>query len=405
MFDVEKIRSDFPILKSRVYGKPLVYLDNAATTQKPASVLKRVQTFYTEQNSNVHRGPHFLSQVASEQYEAAREAVKGFINASEAGEIVFTRGTTESINLVSQCFCRQKLNPGDEIIITEMEHHSNLVPWQRLCEENGAVLKVLPFDDNGDLRAELLDGLLCERTRLFALTSVSNVLGTVNPVKELVRTAHLKNVPVMVDGAQAVQHQKIDVRDMDCDFFAFSGHKMFAETGIGVLYGKKELLQSMEPYQVGGGMVDSVDFAHTEFSEVPFRFEAGTQNIAGALSLHAAIEYLQNAGLENVAGHESELLEYATERLSALEGVRIIGRARHKSAVLSFVFSSISSYDVASVLDKMGVAVRSGTHCAQPTSRHFGVNGTVRASFAMYNTVEEVDTLVRGVRRVLEIFG
>ncbi|MFP4015042.1 MAG: aminotransferase class V-fold PLP-dependent enzyme [Chitinispirillaceae bacterium] len=404
MFDVEKIRSDFPILKSRVYGKPLVYLDNAATTQKPLSVLKRVQDFYSGQNSNVHRGPHFLSQVASEQYEAAREAVKKFINASHPSEIVFTRGTTESINLVAQSFCRRKLNPGDEIIVTEMEHHSNLVPWQRLCEEKGAVLKVVPFDDNGELRAELLDDLLCEKTRFFALTSVSNVLGTVNQVRKLVEIAHSKGVPVMVDGAQTVQHHKTDVRDTGCDFFAFSGHKMFAETGIGVLYGKKELLQSMEPYQVGGGMVDFVDFGHTEFSEVPFRFEAGTQNIAGALSLHAAIDYLEKIGLEDIAAHEAGLLDYATERISALDRVRIIGRAEHKCGVLSFVFNGISSYDAASVLDKMGVAVRSGTHCAQPVSRHFGVNGTVRASFALYNTREEIDILVRGAGRVLEMF-
>ncbi|MFW5813282.1 MAG: aminotransferase class V-fold PLP-dependent enzyme [Fibrobacterota bacterium] len=405
MFDVEKIRSDFPILKSRVYGKPLVYLDNAATTQKPLSVLKRVQDFYSGQNSNVHRGPHFLSQVASEQYEAAREAVKKFINASHPSEIVFTRGTTESINLVAQSFCRRKLNPGDEIIVTEMEHHSNLVPWQRLCEEKGAVLKVVPFDDNGELRAELLDDLLCEKTRFFALTSVSNVLGTVNQVRKLVEIAHSKGVPVMVDGAQTVQHHKTDVRDTGCDFFAFSGHKMFAETGIGVLYGKKELLQSMEPYQVGGGMVDFVDFGHTEFSEVPFRFEAGTQNIAGALSVHAAIDYLEKIGLEDIAAHEAGLLDYATERISALDRVRIIGRAEHKCGVLSFVFNGISSYDAASVLDKMGVAVRSGTHCAQPVSRHFGVNGTVRASFALYNTREEIDILVRGAGRVLEMFG
>ncbi|MFP4164816.1 MAG: aminotransferase class V-fold PLP-dependent enzyme [Chitinispirillaceae bacterium] len=405
MFDTEKIRADFPILASRVYGKPLVYLDNAATTQKPSSVLDKVSTFYSQHNSNVHRGPHFLSQQASDMYESARESVKNFINASDSREIVFTRGTTESVNLVAQCFGTQRVGQGDDILVTEMEHHSNLVPWQRICQRSGARLKVLPFDDSGVLRAELLDSLITERTRLCALTYISNVLGTVNPVKELVRTAHARGVPVVVDGAQAVSHHKVDVRDLDCDFFAFSGHKMFAETGIGVLYGKRELLDSMQPYQVGGGMVDSVDFEKTTFSEIPFRFEAGTQNIAGAISLHAAVDYLGKIGMENIGEHERELLESATERISVLDGVEIVGKAPHKSAVLSFVLKNVSSYDAASVLDKMGIAVRSGTHCAQPVSRHFGVNGTVRASFAFYNTEQEVEALVGGIRKVQQLFG
>lgn len=401
--DAQKIRDDFPILQTRVYGKPLVYLDNAATTQKPRQVMDRVISYYYQTNSNAHRAKHFLSDKSSELYESARETVKKFIGAANSQEIVFTSGTTASINLVAQSLSKFYLKKGDEIIITEMEHHSNLVPWQMACKYIGASLKVIPFDDEGVLRIKSLESMFTEKTRLIAVTHVSNVTGVINPVKEIIVRAHAFNIPVLLDGAQSISHLPIDVEILDCDFFVFSGHKMYAETGTGVLYGKKKWLEQMLPVQYGGGMVLSVDFDNTTFADLPFRFEAGTQNIAGAISMAAAIDYMNDIGINSIHSHEQQLLQYAAVTLGKINEVILYAESATKSGLLSFNINNISSFDVSMILDKMAIAVRSGTHCAQPVMRHFGVDGTVRVSFALYNTVEEIDVLVKGVKRAIQI--
>jgi len=404
-FDVDEIRQDFPALGLRVYGKPLVYLDNAASTQKPVSVLDEEDRCYREYYSNVHRGVHYLSQKATEAYEQARRKVQGFVGAARPEEIVFVRGTTEGINLVASTFGRGRVKAGDEVLITEMEHHSNIVPWQMLCEQTGATLRVAPIDDLGEVILEEYEKLLNERTRLAAMVYVSNALGTINPVERMIEMAHAQDVPVLVDGAQAVPHMKVDVQALDCDFFVFSGHKMFGPTGIGALYGRWDLLAAMPPYQGGGEMIRSVSFAKTEYAEPPARFEAGTPNIVGAIALGAAVDYLLGIGLETIRQYESGLLDYATEALSAIPGVRLVGTATHRASVVSFLIEGAHPHDVGTILDREGIAVRAGHHCAQPVMDHFGVPATVRASLALYNTRQEIDRLVTGVAKVQEIFG
>jgi cysteine desulfurase / selenocysteine lyase len=400
MFNVNRIRDDFPLLHKKVYGQNLVYLDNAATTQKPNVVLDAARFFYTEFNSNIHRGTHYLSEKASEQYETARETVKKFINAKKTYEIVFTHGTTESINIVATCFGKVKIKNGDEIIITEMEHHSNFVPWQMLCKETGAVLKIVPFCNDGTLKIDVLMSLISDKTALLALTYVSNVMGVINPVKEIIAIAHKSNIPVLVDAAQAVQHMIVDVSELDCDFLVFSGHKMFAETGAGVLYGKEKWLELMPPYQFGGGMIASVNIDTTVFAELPFKFEAGTPNISGVISLSAAINYLNTICMNTINSYENELLFHAAKKLSSVDGIRFYGTTDNKCGIISFNLDGIGCYDVSVILDKMGIALRSGTHCAEPVMKHFGVKGTVRAGFALYNTFEEVDLLADGLKKV-----
>ena len=405
-YDLERIRRDFPILHRTIRGgKKLVYLDNAATTQKPQAVIDRIVRYYTEENSNVHRGVHYLSEVATAAYESARTTVRRFINARDEKEIVFTRGTTESINLVASSWGRPNLRPGDEVLITAIEHHSNIVPWQLLREEKGIVLRVAPINERGELLWEEFEQLLGPRTRLVSVSHVSNVLGTINPVKEIVRAAHRRNIPVLIDGAQAAPHIKIDVQEIDCDFYAFSGHKLFGPTGVGALYGKAKTLESMPPYQGGGDMISSVTFAKTLFNVIPYKFEAGTPNIAAGIGLGAAIDYVNQLGLDRVATYEHELLEYATGKLSALPGVRLIGTAKEKASVISFVVEGVHAHDVGTVLDQEGIAIRTGHHCAQPLMERFGVPATARASFAFYNTKEEVDALAEAINRVKEIFG
>lgn len=399
MIDITAIRSAFPILANTVHGRALVYLDNAATTQKPRAVLDRLLAFYSECNAGVHRGIHHLSELASHSYEAARETACRFIHARDAREVVFTYGTTDAINMVARCFGEQWVKAGDEIVVTEMEHHSNLVPWQVLCEKRGATLKLVPFNDDGSLQTDAFESCLTENTRLVALSYVSNVLGVVNPARELIRIAHAHDVPVLLDAAQAVQHMAVNVQDLDCDFLAFSGHKMYAETGIGVLYGKAEWLERMSPCRYGGGMIGSVDRHKSTFADPPFKFEAGTPNIAGAISLEAAIKFMDAIGMEVIRQHEQKLMNHAVERLSALDAVRIYGTAAEKCGALSFNLDGASAYDAAMILDKLGVAVRSGAHCAELVMRHYGVAGAVRASFAVYNTIEEVDRLVEGLRK------
>lgn len=392
-------REDFPILEQQVYKKPLVYLDNAATTQKPQVVIDAMKRYYETINSNIHRGVHCLSQQATEEFEKARRCVQQFINASHDYEVIFTRGATESINLVASCFGRTFIGEGDEIIISAMEHHSNIVPWQFLCEERGAKLKVLPFDDDGVLCLDQLEPLITPRTKIVAVTHVSNTLGTCNPVAEIIRIAHAHNVPVMLDGAQAVAHQPVDVQALDCDFYCFSGHKMYGPMGIGVMYGKEAWLNQMKPYQGGGEMISTVTFEKTTYNELPFKFEAGTPAVGDAIGLRTAIEYMQQIGIQNIARHEEELLQYATEKLQQINGLRIYGRAPHKAAVISFLIGNLHPYDVGVLLDHQGVAVRTGHHCTQPIMDRFGIPGTVRASFALYNTREEVDALVAAVER------
>lgn len=392
-------REDFPILEQQVYKKPLVYLDNAATTQKPQVVIDAMKRYYETINSNIHRGVHCLSQQATEEFEIARCCVQQFINASHDYEVIFTRGATESINLVASCFGRTFIGEGDEIIISAMEHHSNIVPWQFLCEERGAKLKVLPFDDDGVLCLDQLESLITPRTKIVAVTHVSNTLGTCNPVAEIIRIAHAHSVPVMLDGAQAVAHQPVDVQALDCDFYCFSGHKMYGPMGIGVMYGKEAWLNQMKPYQGGGEMISTVTFEKTTYNELPFKFEAGTPAVGDAIGLRTAIEYMQQIGIQNIARHEEELLQYATEKLQQINGLRIYGRAPHKAAVISFLIGNLHPYDVGVLLDHQGVAVRTGHHCTQPIMDRFGIPGTVRASFALYNTREEVDALVAAVER------
>jgi cysteine desulfurase/selenocysteine lyase len=403
--NVEKIRKEFPILSESIHGLPLVYLDNAATTQKPDAVLDAIMNYYRHANANVHRGVHLLSQRATDGFESAREAVRAYINAREAREIVFVRGATEAINLVVQAYGRHKVGPGDEVLITAMEHHSNIVPWQMLCEERGATLRVAPIDDTGTLLMDEFNKLLGAHTRIVAVTHVSNALGSINPIKQIVSLAHHRGIPVLVDGAQAAPHMPIDVQDFDCDFYAFSGHKMYGPTGIGVLYGKAALLEEMPPYQGGGDMIRSVTFEKTIYNDVPHKFEAGTPDISGVIGLAAAIAYIDEIGIEAIAAHEDELLRYATERIRTLTGVELIGTAQEKTGVLSFVISGIHPHDIGTVLDQQGIAVRTGHHCAQPVMERFHIPATVRASFGMYNTLDEIDALVRGLEKVKEIFG
>jgi cysteine desulfurase/selenocysteine lyase len=406
-FDVERIRGDFPILHTRVHGHPLVYLDNAATSQKPRSVIDAIVRYYEGENANIHRGVHYLSQVATEEFEKARETVRGFVNAAQSSEIIFTRGTTEAINLVAQTYGRAHLGAGDEVLITAMEHHSNIVPWQMLCEGKGAKLRVAPINDAGELLLEEFDKLLGPRTKVVAVSHVSNALGTINPLKRMVAMAHARGIPVVVDGAQAVPHLAVDVQDLDADFYAFSGHKMYGPTGIGVLYGKHALLDAMPPYQGGGDMISSVTFEKTTYNKLPHKFEAGTPDMAGVAGLKAAIEYMNGIGIgiAKIAAHEHELLEYATEVVGALPGVRLIGTAREKASVLSFVLDEVHPHDIGTILDQQGIAVRTGHHCAQPVMDRFHIPATVRASFAVYNTKAEIDALVRGIRKVREVFA
>lgn len=403
--DIEAIRNDFPILHQRVNMRPLVYLDNAATTQKPRQVTEAVSDYYNRYNSNIHRGVHFLSQIATEAFEKSRRNIQAFINAKEFYEVIFTRGTTESINLVASSFCKSFVGEGDEIIVSEMEHHSNIVPWQMACEERGAIIKVIPFDEQGVLMIDKLEELITPQTRLIAVAHVSNALGTINPIKQIIEIAHAKGVKVLIDGAQAISHLAVDVQDLDCDFYCFSGHKLYAPMGIGVLYGKEELLNQMSPYQGGGEMIKEVTFAKTTYNELPYKFEAGTPNVGDVIGLDVAIKYMQNLGLENIAKYEEDLLEYATDELLAIPGIKIIGTAPQKTSVLSFVIEKIHPYDAGTILDKLGIAVRTGHHCAQPVMDHFKIPGTIRASFAFYNTKEEVDRLIAGVKQVQEMFG
>jgi cysteine desulfurase/selenocysteine lyase len=404
-FDVERIRADFPALHQTVHGKPLAYLDNAASAQKPQAALDAEADCYRRFYSNVHRGVHYLSEKATDAYEEARRKVQHFVNAARVEEMVFVRGTTEAINLVASTYGRQHVGAGDEVLITTMEHHSNIVPWQLLCEEKGARLVVAPINDRGEVILEEYEKLLSERTRIAAIAHVSNALGTINPVAEMIRMAHDKGVPVLVDGAQAVPHLDVDVQELGCDFYAFSSHKLFGPTGVGALYGRLELLADMPPYQGGGEMIRSVTFEKTEYSPPPARFEAGTPNIAGAIGMGAAIDYLEALDMSAVAAHELDLLERATEALEAIPGVRIIGTAANKASVVSFIIGDIHAHDVGTILDREGVAVRAGHHCAQPVMDRFGVPATTRASFALYNTGEEVARLVAGVERVRELFG
>ncbi|MEI7812673.1 MAG: cysteine desulfurase [Ignavibacteria bacterium] len=404
-FDVEKIRKDFPILQRMIKDKPLVYLDNAATTQKPQSVIDMLVYYYSMINSNVHRGVHFLSEQATLAYEDARLKVKEFINAVSACEIIYTRGATEAINLVAYSYGRSHIGEGDEIIISEMEHHANIVPWQMLCEEKKAKLRVIPMNDEGELILEEYYKLLNEKTKFVSIVQISNSLGTINPINEIIKKAHERNIPVLVDGSQSVPHVKVDVQDWDCDFYVFSGHKLFGPAGIGVLYGKAELLQNMPPYQTGGDMIRYVTFEKTIFNDIPNKFEAGTPNIAGAIGLGTAIDYLNNLGMYEVAKQEYDLLEYSTQRLSELKEVRLIGTAKHKASLISFVLKNIHSHDIGTILDSEGVAIRTGHHCTQPVMQHFSIPATARASFAFYNTREEVDKLITGIYKVIKVFG
>jgi len=404
-FDVQNVRADFPVLHQTVNRKPLVYLDNGASSQVPQVVIDRGSLYLEEEHSNIHRGVHYLSQKATTAYEGAREKVKRFINARDAKECIFVRGATEGINLVMHGYGRKFIGPGDEIIISAMEHHANIVPWQMLCEEKGAILRVIPMNDAGELIQDEYDALLSENTKFVAFTHVSNALGTVNPVKRMVEQAHKYGVPVLIDGAQSAPHMLVDVQELDCDFYAFSGHKMFAPTGSGIIYGKAEVLETMNPFQGGGDMIKSVTFEKTTYAGLPNKFEAGTPAIASQIGLGAAIDYLNSIDRVKAEAHEAELLRYATERLSAIEGVRIIGTAREKISVLSFVIDDIHPHDIGTILDQEGIAVRAGHHCAQPVMQRFNVPATARASFAFYNTKEEVDVLARTVERVIEIFS
>ena len=404
MYDIQKIREDFPILGREVYGKPLIYLDNGATTQKPRCVVEAITDEYYSVNANVHRGVHFLSQQATELHEASRETVRRFINARSSNEIVFTRGTTESINLLASSFADSQMKEGDEVIVSVMEHHSNIVPWQLQAARKGIVLKVIPMNDRGELLLDEYEKLFSERTKLVSFAHVSNVLGTVNPAKEMIATAHAHGVPVLIDGAQSVPHMKVDVQDLDADFFAFSGHKIYGPTGVGVLYGKEEWLDKLPPYQGGGEMIQSVSFEKTTFNELPFKFEAGTPDYIGTTALAKALDYVSAIGMENIAAHEHELTLYAMQRLKEINGMRIFGEAEHKSSVISFLVGNIHHLDMGTLLDRLGIAVRTGHHCAQPLMIRMGIEGTVRASFGLYNTKEEIDVLAAGIERVSRMF-
>lgn len=404
MYNINQIREDFPILGREVYGKPLVYLDNAATTQKPRCVVEAITDEYYSVNANVHRGVHFLSQQATELHEASRETVRRFINAHSTNEIIFTRGTTESINLLASSFAESRMQPGDEVIVSTMEHHSNIVPWQLQAMKRGIVVKVIPMNEKGELLQEEYKKLFSEKTRLVCVAHVSNVLGTVNPVKEMIAEAHVRDVPVLVDGAQSVPHMKVDVQELDADFFAFSGHKVYGPTGVGVLYGKEEWLDRLPPYQGGGEMIQTVSFEKTTFNELPFKFEAGTPDYIGTTALAKALDYVSAIGMERIEAHEYELTRYAMQRLKQIEGMRIFGEAEHKSGVISFLVGNIHHLDMGTLLDRLGIAVRTGHHCAQPLMQRLGIEGTVRASFGLYNTQEEIDILVAGIERVSRMF-
>ncbi|MBD3296055.1 MAG: SufS family cysteine desulfurase [Candidatus Omnitrophica bacterium] len=400
MLDVEKIRKDFPILEEKVNGRPLVYLDNAATTHKPRPVLDRMMEFYARSNSNIHRGVHDLSRKASTAYEEAREEVRKFIGARDIGEIIFTRGTTDGINLVAGAFGESCLNAGDEVIVTEMEHHSNLIPWQKVCARKNAVLRVLPFDDEGRLKIDDLDRLISERTRILAVSYVSNALGVINPVRDIIRRAHSRDVPVLVDGAQAVQHMRVDVGELDCDFFVFSGHKMYAATGTGVLYGKRKWLEKLDPYQYGGGMVSSAGLDECEYEALPLKFEAGTGSLGAVISLKAAIEYIGGTGMSLINDHETRLSELLTDRLRQIRGITLYGPLTERCGVVSFNIDGAHPYDAGVLLDKLGIAVRTGTHCAEPIMRHYRIPGTIRASIGLYNTENEINDLTDGIKKI-----
>ena len=404
MLDIRKIREDFPILSRTVYDKPLVYLDNAATTQKPLCVLDAMRDEYLNVNANVHRGVHYLSQQATDLHEAARETVRRFVNAASVNEIVFTRGTTEGLNLVASSFCEEFMTEGDEVIVSVMEHHSNIVPWQLQAAKRGIAIRVIPMDECGDIDMDAYKDMLNERTKLVSVAHVSNVLGTINPVKEITRIAHEQGVPVLVDGAQSTPHFRVDVQDIDCEFFVFSGHKMYGPTGIGVLYGKESWLDRLPPYQGGGEMIESVTFEKTVFEKLPFKFEAGTPDYVATHGLAKAIEYIESIGLDNISAHERELTDYCMQRLSEIDGMRIFGTSSHKDAVVSFLVRDIHHLDMGTLLDRLGIAVRTGHHCAQPLMDRLGIQGTVRASFALYNTKEEIDILANGIARVSQMF-
>jgi cysteine desulfurase/selenocysteine lyase len=404
-FDVHRVRKDFPLLRQQVHGQRLVYLDNAATSQKPQVVIDTLTRYYAEENSNVHRGVHFLSERATEAHEAARANVRRFLNAADAREVIFVRGATEGINLVAQSYGRASIKPGDEIIISWMEHHSNIVPWQLLCEEKGAVLRVIPINEDGEVLLDEYARLLNPRTKFVALVHVSNALGTLNPVKQMIEMAHRSGVPVLIDGAQAVAHLPVDVQELDCDFYVFSGHKVLGPTGIGVLYGKADFLEAMPPYQGGGDMILSVTFEKTRYNTLPYKFEAGTPHIAGVVGLGAALDYLRGIGLDRITAYEEDLLAYGTDVLSAIPGLRLIGTARAKAGVLSFVLEGIHAHDIGTILDQEGVAIRAGHHCAMPVMQRFGVPATARASLAFYNTRGELDALGRAIRKAIELFS
>ena len=397
------IRQDFPILSRQVYGKPLIYFDNAATTQKPRQVVEAICKYYYEDNANVHRGVHYLSQQATIAFEGVRKQIAAFVNARNSSELIFTKGTTESINLVASSFGRL-MNEGDEIVISAIEHHANIVPWQMLCEEKKTHLRIIPVLDNGELDMEAYTGLLNKRTRIVAITHVSNTLGTINPVKEMIATAHAKGIPVLLDGAQGLSHMRVDVQDMDCDFYCFSGHKVYGPMGIGGLYGKEELLNRMPPYQGGGEMIEQVTFEKTTYNELPYKFEAGTPNVADVMGFGAAISYIDDLGMENIGKWESELLQYATSELKRTGDITIVGEAKHKAGVVSFLINGIHPYDAGTILDHLGIAIRTGTHCTQPIMDRFGIPGTMRASFSFYNTKAEIDEMIKGIEQVKKMF-
>ena len=403
--DVNRVRDDFPILKQQVNGNPLVYLDNGATSQKPQSVIDAIVEYYTTTNSNVHRGVHTMSQQATDGYEGARSKVRKFINAGKDGEIIFTRNTTEGVNLVAHSYGRQNIGPGDDIIVSNMEHHSNIVPWQMLCEEIGANLKVVPIDDSGELVMDEYQEILSSRTKLVSITHVSNALGTILPAKQIVDMAHSYGAPVLLDGAQATPHMPVDMQELDCDFYVFSGHKLYGPTGIGILYGKEGYLKSMPPFLGGGDMIKSVTFEKTIYNDLPYKFEGGTPDIAGAIGLGAAIDYVSGLGFDQITAHEEELLQYGTEALESIAGVKIIGTAAHKAGILSFVMDAAHPHDIGTILDEQGIAIRTGHHCAQPVMQRFQIPATARASLAFYNTKEDIDALVKGIDRVIEVFS
>ena len=404
-FPVEKIRADFPILQEKIRNKPLVYLDNAASCQKPNAVIDSISDFYRHDYANIHRGVHTLSVRATDKFESAREKVRGFINAASTKEIIFVRGATEAINLIAQTFGKANIKAGDEIVITAMEHHSNIIPWQLLCEETNAVLKIAPMNVQGELIYDAFEALLNDKTKLVAVVHMSNALGTINPVKKIIDAAHAKSIPVMLDGAQAIPHMPVDVQELDCDFYVFSGHKLYGPSGIGVMYGKQALLEAMPPYQGGGDMIRTVSFKESTYAGLPYKFEAGTPSIADVVGLGVAIDYLNEIGMANIAAYEAELLAYATEQARQIEGLTIIGDAKEKGAILSFVLGKIHPHDIGTMLDSLGIAIRAGHHCAMPVMEFYGVPATARASFAMYNTKQEIDVLMEGIKSLIKVFG